>query len=130
MHDDIWEEDLFEEEQVNSTADESVDEDTQYVMDLMNEALKLCENANYHLQKVLEINNILDENITGIPNKTLEILNITFTDMLPNLILGENLDALINNAQKVLGTSRDFAENYVNEKRTAILENIDNNKNK
>lgn len=46
MRDDIFEEDMFEEEAVVSPAhSENVDKDTQYVVNLMEEALQLSNEA-------------------------------------------------------------------------------------
>ena len=67
MRDDIFEEDMFEEEAVVSPAhSENVDKDTQYVVNLMEEALQLSNEALACIDRLIEINNTLGESITGV----------------------------------------------------------------
>ena len=131
MNDDIFEEDMFEEEAVVSPAhSEDVDEDTQYVMQLMEKALQLSSEALTHLDKLIEINDTFGESITGINTRTLRDILVVYRDFIPDLILGENIDAMVESAKLLLNTTDQVAQDFIDQKRTARLENVDKNKKK
>ena len=131
MRDDIFEEDMFEEEAVVSPAQlDDIDEDTQYVIKLMEDALKLTSEALENIDRLIEINDILDESITGINTRTLKNILVVYRDFLPDLILGENMDAIVQTTQKTLNTTEQVAQDFIDQKRTTLLENIDKNKRK
>lgn len=131
MHDDIFEEDMFEEEAVVSPAhSEDVDEDTQYVMQLMEKALQLSSEALAHLDKLIEINDIFGESITGVNTRTLRDILVVYRDFIPDLILGENIDAMVESAKLLLNTTDQVAQDFIDQKRTTLLENVDKNEKK
>lgn len=131
MRDDIFEEDMFEEEAVVSPAhSENVDKDTQYVVNLMEEALQLSNEALACIDRLIEINNTLGESITGVNNRTLRDILVVYRDFIPDLILGENIDAMIYTTQQVLDTTEQVAQDFIEQKRTTLLENVDKSKNK
>ena len=131
MHDDIFEEDMFEEEAVVSPAHpDDVDEDTQYVVQLMEEALQLSAEALTHIDKLIEINDTFGESITGVNTRTLRDILVVYRDFIPDLILGENMDALVQTTQQVLNTTEQVAQDFIDQKRTTLLENVDNSKKK
>lgn len=131
MHDDIFEEDMFEEEAVVSPAhSEDVDEDTQYVMQLMEKALQLSSEALTHLDKLIEINDTFGESITGVNTRTLRDILVVYRDFIPDLILGENIDDMVKSAKLVLNTTDQVAQDFIDQKRTTLLENVDKNKKK
>ena len=131
MHDDIFEEDMFEEEAVVSPAhSEDVDEDTQYVMQLMEKALQLSSEALTHLDKLIEINDTFGESITGVNTRTLRDILVVYRDFIPDLILGENIDAMVKSAKLLLNTTDQVAQDFIDQKRTTLLENVDKNKKK
>lgn len=131
MNDDIFEEDMFEEEAVVSPAhSEDVDEDTQYVMQLMEKALQLSSEALTHLNRLIEINDAFDESITGVNTRILRDILVVYRDFIPDLILGENTDAMVESARKALNTTDQVAQDFIDQKRTALLENVDKNKKK
>ena len=131
MRDDIFEEDMFEEEAVVSPAQlDDIDEDTQYVAKLMEDALKLTSEALENIDRLIEINDILDESITGVNTRTLKNILVVYRDFLPDLILGENMDAIVQTTQKTLNTTEQVAQDFIDQKRTTLLENIDKNKRK
>lgn len=131
MNDDIFEEDMFEEEAVVSPAhSEDVDEDTQYVMQLMEKALQLSSEALTHLDKLIEINDIFGESITGVNTRTLRDILVVYRDFIPDLILGENIDAMVESAKLVLNTTDQVAQDFIDQKRTTLLENVDKNEKK
>lgn len=129
MRDDIFEEDMFEKEAVVSPAhSESIDDDTQYVVNLMEKALQLSSEALTCIDRLIEINDALGESITGVNNKTLKDILIVYRDFIPDLILGENIDAMIRTTQQVLDTTEQVAQDFIEQKRTTLLENIDKSK--
>ena len=131
MNDDIFEEDMFEEEAVVSPVhSEDVDEDTQYVMQLMEKALQLSSEALTHLNRLIEINDAFDESITGVNTRTLRDILVVYRDFIPDLILGENIDAMVESAKLLLNTTDQVAQDFIDQKRTALLENVDKNKKK
>ena len=131
MNDDIFEEDMFEEEAVVSPAHSAaIDEDTQYVMQLMEEALQLSSEALTHLNRLIEINDAFDESITGVNTRTLRDILVVYRDFIPDLILGENIDAMVESAKLVLNTTDQVAQDFIDQKRTTLLENVDKNKKK
>lgn len=131
MNDDIFEEDMFEEEAVVSPAhSEDVDEDTQYVVRLMEKALKLSSEALTHLNRLIEINDAFDESITGVNTRTLRDILVVYRDFIPDLILGENIDAMVESAKLVLNTTDQVAQDFIDQKRTTLLENVDKNEKK
>ena len=131
MHDDIFEEDMFEEEAVVSPAhSEDVDEDTQYVVQLMEKALKLSSEALTHLNRLIEINDAFDESITGVNTRTLRDILVVYRDFIPDLILGENIDAMVETTKALLNTTEQVAQDFIDQKRTTLLENVDKNEKK
>ena len=131
MNDDIFEEDMFEEEAVVSPAhSEDVDEDTQYVVQLMEKALQLSSEALTHLDKLIEINDTFGESITGVNTRTLRDILVVYRDFIPDLILGENIDAMVESAKLVLNTTDQVAQDFIDQKRTTLLENVDKNEKK
>ena len=131
MNDDIFEEDMFEEEAVVSPAhSEDVDEDTQYVVQLMEKALKLSSEALTHLNRLIEINDAFDESITGVNTRTLRDILVVYRDFIPDLILGENIDAMVESTKLVLNTTDQVAQDFIDQKRTTLLENVDKNEKK
>lgn len=131
MHDDIFEEDMFEEEAVVSPAhSEDVDEDTQYVIQLMEEALQLSAEALTHIDRLIEINDTFNESITGVNTRTLRDILVVYRDFIPDLILGENIDAMIETTKALLNTTEQVAQDFIDQKRTTLLENVDNSKKK
>lgn len=131
MNDDIFEEDMFEEEAVVSPAhSEDVDEDTQYVIQLMEKALQLSSEALTHLDKLIEINDTFGESITGVNTRTLRDILVVYRDFIPDLILGENIDAMVESAKLVLNTTDQVAQDFIDQKRTTLLENVDKNEKK
>ena len=131
MNDDIFEEDMFEEEAVVSPAhSEDVDKDTQYVMQLMEKALQLSSEALTHLDKLIEINDTFGESITGVNTRTLRDILVVYRDFIPDLILGENIDAMVESAKLLLNTTDQVAQDFIDQKRTTLLENVDKNKKK
>lgn len=131
MHDDIFEEDMFEEEAVVSPAHpDDVDEDTQYVVQLMEEALQLSAEALTHIDRLIEINDTFGESITGVNTRTLRDILVVYRDFIPDLILGENIDAMVETTKVVLNTTEQVAQDFIDQKRTTLLENVDNSKKK
>lgn len=131
MHDDIFEEDMFEEEAVVSPAHpDDVDEDTQYVVQLMEEALQLSAEALTHIDRLIEINDTFGESITGVNNRTLRDILVVYRDFIPDLILGENIDAMVETTKALLNTTEQVAQDFIDQKRTTLLENVDNSKKK
>ena len=131
MNDDIFEEDMFEEEAVVSPAhSEDVDEDTQYVMQLMEKALQLSSEALTHLNRLIDINDAFDESITGVNTRTLRDILVVYRDFIPDLILGENIDAMVESTKLVLNTTDQVAQDFIDQKRTTLLENVDKNEKK
>ena len=129
MHDDIFEEDMFEEEAVVSPAHpDDVDEDTQYVVQLMEEALQLSAEALTHIDRLIEINDTFGESITGVNTRTLRDILVVYRDFIPDLILGENIDAMVESAKLLLNTTDQVAQDFIDQKRTTLLENVDKNK--
>lgn len=130
MRNDIFEEDMFEKEAVMSPAhSENIDDDTQYVVNLMEKALQLSSEALTCIDRLIEINDALGESITGVNNKTLKDILVMYRDFIPDLILGENIDAMIRTTQQVLDTTEQVAQDFIEQKRTTLLENVDKSKN-
>ena len=126
MRDDIFEEDMFEEE-TNDTAS-GLDDDSQHVYELMQKGLAYMDEAVHYIDKMIKINNIFDENITGVPTASLEQMKKVYSEMLPNLIVGDT-ELLIATTQRALNTTEKVAREFIEEKQATLLENIDNNSN-
>ena len=88
MHDDIFEEDMFEEESARVPSEE-VDEETQHVLELMKKGLRLAEEVTECFDKIIEINELFEETITGVPTNALRQMRAVYSNMLPDLIVGE-----------------------------------------
>lgn len=130
MRDDIFEEDMFEEEAVVSPAhSENIDDETQYVIKLMEKALQLSSEALTCIDRLIEINDTLGESITGVNNKMLKDILVVYKDFVPDLILGENIDTMVKTTQQVLDTTEQVAQDFIEQKRTTLLENVDKSKN-
>lgn len=125
---EIFEDDLFEDD---DNIDESppievnCDDDTQHVLDLMNKALNLFQQAASNFNNIIEINKEIGSENTGIPTESLITMKLVFEEMLPDLVLGNKEDYMLNMAIDILG-SENLAKTYLEEKRLAILEKIDN----
>ena len=121
FNDDLFEEEEFDEDDspianVNNEIDE-----TQYVLNLMNKALGLCNEADFLLERIEEINNVLGKENTGID---LSVLKSTFKNILPSIIVDNVSPDLFNTISNNLGSNK-LAETYIEEKRLSILENMD-----
>ena len=53
-----------------------------------------------------------------------------YRDFIPDLILGENIDAMVESAKLLLNTTDQVAQDFIDQKRTTLLENVDKNKKK
>lgn len=124
MHDDIFEEDMFEEESARSPSNEELDEETQHVLELMRKGVSLAEQVTGYFDKIIEVNELFDESITGVPTMALKQMRAVYADMLPNLIVGEK-EQLVASTQKALNTTEKVAQEFIDEKQATLLENID-----
>ena len=122
MHDDIFEEDMFEEESARSPSNE-VDEETQHVLELMKKGLRLAEEVTECFDKIIEINELFEETITGVPTNALRQMRAVYSNMLPDLIVGEK-EQLVATTQRALNTTEKVAQEFIDEKQATLLENI------
>lgn len=127
MKDDIFEEDLFEEEELS---EEEIDEEMQYVLAVMTDGLAYCTEAVENVDNLIRIVSILGEQTTGIPLASLHNIRHSFNKVLPDLISGEGEEELVKITMELLNVSKDFACNYIENKRNDLLENISKHKNK
>ena len=124
---EIFEDDLFEEDDdvdESPPTEVSCDDDTQHIIDLMNKSLSLFQQAASNFDNIIEINKTIGAENTGIPIESLITMKLVFEEMLPDLILGNKEDYMLNMATDVLGSEK-LAKTYLEEKRLAILERID-----
>lgn len=124
MHDDIFEEDMFEEESARSPSNDELDEETRHVLELMKKGVSLAEQVTEYFDKIIEVNELFDESITGVPTMALKQMRAVYADMLPNLIVGEK-EQLVISTQKALNTTEKVAQEFIDEKQATLLENID-----
>ena len=68
--------------------------------------------------------------ITGVNTRTLRDILVVYRDFIPDLILGENIDAMVESAKLVLNTTDQVAQDFIDQKRTTLLENVDKNEKK
>ena len=123
--DDFFEEDMFDEETVDDSSDY---DDAQYVLELMEMGMNTCEEAVNALDVLMMLNNKLGgSEITGVNHEVLLAYKTIFEKVIPDLITGENLDLAIQTVKQSLNTSDSVARDYVDNKRTMILEAIENN---
>ena len=123
--DDFLEEDMFDEETVDDSSDY---DDAQYVLELMEMGMNTCEEAVNALDVLMMLNNKLGgSEITGVSHEVLLAYKTIFERVIPDLITGENLDLAIQTVKQSLNTSDSVARDYVDNKRTMILEAIENN---
>lgn len=124
---EIFEDDLFEDEDnidESSPTKVNCDDDTQHVLDLMNKALNLFQQAASNFNNIIEINKAVGSENTGIPTESLITMKLVFEEMLPDLVLGNKEEYMLSMAIDILGSEK-LAKTYLEEKRLAILERID-----
>lgn len=126
FEEDLWEEDMFEDESLPS---EDVDDDTQYVLELMQQGMDLCEEGLHYINKLKEVCDVFGADITGADNEVFTGLKTIFEKIIPSLITGDE-EALIKNVMHVLNASEDVAKAFFDDKRTKVLERLDENNNK
>ena len=126
FEEDLWEEDMFEDE---SQPSEDVDDDTQYVLELMQQGMDLCEEGLHYVNKLKEVCDVFGADITGADNEVFIGLKTIFEKIIPSLITGDE-EALIKNVMHVLNASEDVAKAFFDDKRTKVLERLDENNNK
>lgn len=123
--DDFLEEDMFDEETVEDSSDY---DDAQYVLELMEMGMDTCEEAVNALDVLMMLNNKLGgSEVTGVSHEVLLAYKTIFERVIPDLITGENLDLAIQTVKQSLNTSDSVARDYVDNKRTKVLEAIENN---
>lgn len=123
--DDFLEEDMFDEETVEDSSDY---DDAQYVLELMEMGIDTCEEAVNALDVLMMLNNKLGgSEVTGVSHEVLLAYKTIFERVIPDLITGENLDLAIQTVKQSLNTSDSVARDYVDNKRTKVLEAIENN---
>ena len=126
---DFFEEDMFEDDEVLNDATDSDYDDVQYILELMETGMDICEEAVNTLDKLVTLNNKLGgSEITGVNQEVLLAYKTIFEKVIPDLIAGENLDLAIQTVKNSLNTSDNVAKEYVDNKRTMLLEAIENNK--
>lgn len=126
---DFFEEDMFEDDEVLDDATDSDYDDVQYILELMETGMDICEEAVNSLDKLVTLNNKLGgSEITGVNQEVLLAYKTIFEKVIPDLIAGENLDLTIQTVKNSLNTSDNVAKEYVDNKRTMLLEAIENNK--
>lgn len=126
---DFFEEDMFEDDEVLDDATDSDYDDVQYILELMETGMDICEEAVNSLDKLVTLNNKLGgSEITGVNQEVLLAYKTIFERVIPDLIAGENLDLAIQTVKNSLNTSDNVAKEYVDNKRTMLLEAIENNK--
>lgn len=123
--DDFLEEDMFDEEVSNDSSDY---DDAQYILELMEMGMDTCEEAVNALDVLMRLNNKLGgSEVTGVNHEVLLAYKTIFEKVIPDLITGENLEYAIQTVKQSLNTSDKVAKDYVDNKRTMLLEAIENN---
>lgn len=123
--DDFLEEDMFDEEISNDSSDY---DDAQYILELMEMGMDTCEEAVNALDVLMRLNNKLGgSEVTGVSHEVLIAYKTIFERVIPDLITGENLEYAIQTVKQSLNTSDKVAKDYVDNKRTMLLEAIENN---
>jgi hypothetical protein len=123
--DDFLEEDMFDEETLEDSSDY---DDAQYILELMEMGMDTCEEAVNALDVLMRLNNKLGgSEVTGVNHEVLLAYKTIFERVIPDLITGENLEYAIQTVKQSLNTSDKVAKDYVDNKRTMILEAIENN---
>ena len=123
--DDFLEEDMFDEETLEDSSDY---DDAQYILELMEMGMDTCEEAVNALDTLMRLNNKLGgSEVTGVNHEVLLAYKTIFERVIPDLITGENLEYAIQTVKQSLNTSDKVAKDYVDNKRTMILEAIENN---
>ena len=123
--DDFLEEDMFDEETLEDSSDY---DDAQYILELMEMGMDTCEEAVNALDTLMRLNNKLGgSEVTGVNHEVLLAYKTIFEKVIPDLITGENLEYAIQTVKQSLNTSDKVAKDYVDNKRTMILEAIENN---
>lgn len=123
--DDFFEEDGFE----DVLAESEPDNDTEYVLELMQYGVDICEEATQLLERLMEINDIFGSTeTTGVATELLDNFKTMFATIIPDLITGENMERMIKSIEVTLNTSESVAKEYIDNKRVTILENLDNNR--
>lgn len=123
--DDFLEEDMFDEETLEDSSDY---DDAQYILELMEMGMDTCEEAVNALDVLIRLNNKLGgSEVTGVNHEVLLAYKTIFERVIPDLITGENLEYAIQTVKQSLNTSDKVAKDYVDNKRTMILEAIENN---
>ena len=123
--DDFLEEDMFDEETLEDSSDY---DDAQYILELMEMGMDTCEEAVNALDTLMRLNNKLGgSEVTGVNHEVLLAYKTIFERVIPDLITGENLEYAIQTVKQSLNTSDKVAKDYVDTKRTMILEAIENN---
>ena len=123
--DDFLEEDMFDEEVSNDSSDY---DDAQYILELMEMGMDTCEEAVNALDVLMRLNNKLGgSEVTGVNHEVLLAYKTIFERVIPDLITGENLEYAIQTVKQSLNTSDKVAKDYVDNKRTMLLEAIENN---
>ena len=123
--DDFLEEDMFDEEISNDSSDY---DDAQYILELMEMGMDTCEEAVNALDVLMRLNNKLGgSEVTGVNHEVLLAYKTIFERVIPDLITGENLEYAIQTVKQSLNTSDKVAKDYVDNKRTMLLEAIENN---
>ena len=123
--DDFFEEDGFE----DVLAEPEPDADTEHVLELMRYGMDVCGEATQILERLMEINDLFGgTEITGVATELLDTYKTMYETIVPDLILGENLERMIRSVQAALSTTESIAKDYIDNKRVTILENLDNNK--
>lgn len=123
--DDFLEEDMFDEEVSNDSSDY---DDAQYILELMEMGMDTCEEAVNALDVLMRLNNKLGgSEVTGVNHEVLIAYKTIFERVIPDLITGENLEYAIQTVKQSLNTSDKVAKDYVDNKRTMLLEAIENN---
>ena len=123
--DDFLEEDMFDEETLEDSSDY---DDAQYILELMEMGMDTCKEAVNALDTLMRLNNKLGgSEVTGVNHEVLLAYKTIFEKVIPDLITGENLEYAIQTVKQSLNTSDKVAKDYVDNKRTMILEAIENN---
>lgn len=124
--DDFFEEDGFDEDIL---VESKQDEDTEYVLELMQYGVDTCEEAVQIIERLVEINELFGgAEVTGVASELLDNLKSMYSTIVPDLIVGENLDRMIQSVQVALSTTESVAKEYIDDRRTKVLENLDNNR--
>ena len=116
---------MFDEETLEDSSDY---DDAQYILELMEMGMDTCEEAVNALDTLMRLNNKLGgSEVTGVNHEVLLAYKTIFERVIPDLITGENLEYAIQTVKQSLNTSDKVAKDYVDNKRTMILEAIENN---